>query len=234
MSHSSWCLQVENEYSSYYACEKKYMNWVRDETGMSSTKSIQYVSIARTHILMFFSFRKIRAWKSATLYGRYSDHTEANEMRNSGRSLRNNWFWNRGGRKRNGYCMGKVTWNSTHWSSGEFRILSGMVDSLARKESKARWWKRSQRFKVNQLLKHWNRRNISFHLKTKMEIFSRKMLDAGASVNIYMFFGGTNFGFTAGKIVLRLMWNNWRIFNLNFKVPTDHLVVAIRESIPPI
>ncbi len=24
------------------------------------------------------------------------------------------------------------------------------------------------------------------------------MLEAGASVNIYMFFGGTNFGFTAG------------------------------------
>lgn len=28
--------------------------------------------------------------------------------------------------------------------------------------------------------------------------FSREMLDAGASVNFYMFYGGTNFGFTAG------------------------------------
>lgn len=36
------------------------------------------------------------------------------------------------------------------------------------------------------------------------------MLDAGASVNFYMFFGGTNFGFTAGandgKIQMRMHW----------------------------
>lgn len=32
----------------------------------------------------------------------------------------------------------------------------------------------------------------------KLSLFFRHILDSGASVNFYMFFGGTNFGFTAG------------------------------------
>lgn len=27
-------VQVENEYGSFYACDHKYMKWLRDETGM--------------------------------------------------------------------------------------------------------------------------------------------------------------------------------------------------------
>lgn len=37
-----------------------------------------------------------------------------------------------------------------------------------------------------------------FHLIDEFLSINRQMLDANASVNIYMFFGGTNFGFTAG------------------------------------
>lgn len=39
------------------------------------------------------------------------------------------------------------------------------------------------------------------------------MLDAGASVNIYMFFGGTNFGFTAGCLLTTN--NQYKHFMIN-------------------
>lgn len=32
----------------------------------------------------------------------------------------------------------------------------------------------------------------------------RQMLARNASVNFYMFLGGTNFGFTAGKIIIKI------------------------------
>ncbi len=35
----------------------------------------------------------------------------------------------------------------------------------------------------------------------------RQMLARNASVNFYMFFGGTNFGFTAGKIIIKLFFS---------------------------
>lgn len=46
------------------------------------------------------------------------------------------------------------------------------------------------------------------------------MLEAGASVNIYMFFGGTNFGFTAGiffkkNTKCKLQLSNYQISGAN-------------------
>lgn len=45
---------------------------------------------------------------------------------------------------------------------------------------------------------HWHERNHGSRDTKQVADSLRMMLESGANVNFYMFFGGTNFGFTAG------------------------------------
>lgn len=135
-------VQIENEYGSYFTCNRKYMEWLRDLTAH--------------HV-----------GGNAILY---------------------------------------TTDGPSYVGCGHVEGALATIDFGARTDVKAAWSKLKHYQPKGPLvnsefypgwLTHWQenmqRVNTDAIVKTLIE-----MLDAGANVNFYMFFGGTNFGFTAG------------------------------------
>ncbi|XP_017484415.1 PREDICTED: beta-galactosidase, partial [Rhagoletis zephyria] len=135
-------VQVENEYGSYYACDKKYRTWLRDET--------------LTHVQ-----------DNAVLFT------------NDGPSV---------------------------LSCGHIEGVLATMDFGATNQISSYWARLRQIQPKGPLvnaefypgwLTHWSEPMARVRTEAITKAFV-EMLDAGASVNFYMMFGGTNFGFTAG------------------------------------
>uniref|UniRef100_A0A8D8CS41 Beta-galactosidase n=3 Tax=Culex pipiens TaxID=7175 RepID=A0A8D8CS41_CULPI len=138
-------VQVENEYGSFYACDHKYMKWLRDETA-------RYV---RGNAVLFTN-----NGPGLTTCGGVDNVISGLDF-GAGSTEEINGFWNelrkqqpKGPLINAEYYPGWLT----HWQDPE----------MAR---------------------------VSIEPVTKS---LREMLAAKVNVNIYMFYGGTNFGFTAG------------------------------------
>uniref|UniRef100_T1P9I9 Beta-galactosidase n=1 Tax=Musca domestica TaxID=7370 RepID=T1P9I9_MUSDO len=135
-------VQVENEYGSYYACDKKYRAWLRDETlGHVKDKAVLFTNDGPSVL----HCGHIDGVVSAMDFGATNNLTDIwNKLRR---------VQPRGPLVNAEYYPGWLT----HWGEGMARV---------------------------------NTKSIT---NTFIE-----MLNDGASVNFYMFYGGTNFGFTAG------------------------------------
>ncbi|XP_037946406.1 beta-galactosidase-like [Teleopsis dalmanni] len=136
-------VQVENEYGSYYACDKKYRTWLRDET--------------LAHV-----------------------HNKAVLFTNDGPSVL--------------YC-GHIEGVLATMDFGATSNLTNFWDRLRRIQPKGPL--------VNAeyypgWLTHWSESMARVPTKAITNTFI-EMLNSNASVNLYMFYGGTNFGFTAGS-----------------------------------
>ncbi|XP_055523433.1 beta-galactosidase-like isoform X1 [Wyeomyia smithii] len=138
-------VQVENEYGSFFACDHRYMEWLRDETE-------RYV---RGHAVLFTN-----NGPGMTACGGVDGALSTLDF-GSGTTEEINGYWNdlrknqpKGPLVNSEYYPGWLT----HWQEPEMaRVpIDPIVASL------------------------------------------REMLSNGVNVNIYMFYGGTNFGFTAG------------------------------------
>ncbi|CAO1424480.1 unnamed protein product [Diamesa hyperborea] len=137
-------VQVENEYGSFYACDHKYMEWLRDET-------LKY--------------------------------TEGNAVlfTNDGPSV---------------LRCGKIP-----------NVLATMDFGAADNRTIDSYWRLLRKFEpkgplVNAeyypgWLTHWQEPMQRVDTASILSSLEKMLLD-GANVNFYMFFGGTNFGFTAG------------------------------------
>ncbi|XP_054743642.1 beta-galactosidase [Anastrepha obliqua] len=135
-------VQVENEYGSYFACDKKYRTWLRDET--------------LTHV-----------------------QDKAVLFTNDGPSV-----------LRCGHIEGVLAtmdFGATNDISSYWERLRQIQPKgpLVNAEFYPGW------------LTHWSEPMARVRTEAITKAFV-EMLDAGASVNFYMMFGGTNFGFTAG------------------------------------
>ncbi|XP_067634492.1 beta-galactosidase isoform X2 [Eurosta solidaginis] len=135
-------VQVENEYGSYYACDKKYRTWLRDETlAHVQDKAVLFTNDGPSvlncgHIEGVLATMDFGAGDQISSYW-----ARLRQIQPKG-PLVNAEFY--------------PGW-LTHWSEAMARVRTESI--------------------------------------TKSFI---EMLDVGASVNFYMMFGGTNFGFTAG------------------------------------
>ncbi|XP_055849556.1 beta-galactosidase [Episyrphus balteatus] len=135
-------VQVENEYGSFYACDKKYREWMRDET--------------HAHVK-----------DKAVLFT------------NDGPSVLGC-----------GYIPGVLAtldFGATDNTTEQWAYKKKLQPKgpLVNAEYYPGW------------LTHWQEKMSRVQTKSVTPTFI-KMLDEGASVNFYMFYGGTNFGFTAG------------------------------------
>ncbi|KAJ6646250.1 Beta-galactosidase [Pseudolycoriella hygida] len=141
-------VQVENEYSSYYACDREYMNWLRDET----EKYVQKKAVLFTV--------DIPTTPGQMRCGTADDVFATTDF---------------------GIEVGENEMDSVWDKLREIQPKGPLVNS----EFYPGW------------LTHWHDKNQRRDGERGANVIKR-MLEAGASVNIYMFFGGTNFGFTAG------------------------------------
>ncbi|XP_058467993.1 beta-galactosidase-like isoform X3 [Malaya genurostris] len=138
-------VQVENEYGSYFACDHKYMKWLRDETE-------RYVM------------------KHAVL------------------------FTNNGPGYISCGCVDGVL-NTLDFGPGTVEEINGYWKDLRQIQPKGPL--------VNAeyypgWLTHWQEEKMARVPVDPITTTLREMLKAKVNVNIYMFYGGTNFGFTAG------------------------------------
>ncbi|XP_037024449.1 beta-galactosidase-1-like protein [Bradysia coprophila] len=141
-------VQVENEYSSYYACDRKYTNWLGKET----EKYVQGKAL-------LFSV-DIPTTPGQMKCGTADDVFATIDF---------------------GIEVGENEMESVWAKLREIQPTGPLVNS----EFYPGW------------LTHWHDKNQRRDGERGANVL-KKMLEAGASVNIYMFFGGTNFGFTAG------------------------------------
>ncbi|XP_036229202.2 beta-galactosidase [Bactrocera oleae] len=135
-------VQVENEYGSYYACDKKYRTWLRDET-------LEHV---QDNAVLFTN-------DGPSVLG--CGHIEG--------------------------VLATMDFGATNQISNYWARLRQIQPKgpLVNAEFYPGW------------LTHWSEPMA----RVRTEAISKSfidMLDVGASVNFYMMFGGTNFGFTAG------------------------------------
>ncbi|XP_012156568.1 beta-galactosidase [Ceratitis capitata] len=135
-------VQVENEYGSYYACDKKYRTWLRDETLLHVHDNAVLFTNDGPSVLSCGHIEGVLATM---------DFGPTNQLNNYWARLRQ--IQPKGPMVNAEYYPGWLT----HWSEPMARVRTEVIS------------------------------------KTFVD-----MLDAGASVNFYMMFGGTNFGFTAG------------------------------------
>ncbi|XP_061386515.1 beta-galactosidase [Musca vetustissima] len=135
-------VQVENEYGSYYACDKKYRTWLRDETlGHVKDKAVLFTNDGPSVL----HCGHIDGVVSAMDFGATNNLTD---------------IWNK---LRRVQPRGPLV-NAEYYPG----------------------W-----------LTHWGESMARVNTKSITNTFV-EMLNDGASVNFYMFYGGTNFGFTAG------------------------------------
>ncbi|XP_055379713.1 beta-galactosidase-like isoform X2 [Condylostylus longicornis] len=166
-------VQVENEYGAFPACDKKYLEWLRDET----KKYIQNKAILFTTDIPdeTISCGKIDGVFATTDFGADRVH----EMDQIWKTLR------------------------TVQPNGP----------LVNSEFYPGW------------LTHWQEENQ----RRDPDVIAnalRDILKTGASVNIYMFFGGTNFGFTAGA-------NDWGPGNYTADITSYDYDAPMDESGDP-
>ncbi|XP_013099456.2 beta-galactosidase [Stomoxys calcitrans] len=135
-------VQVENEYGSYFACDKKYRAWLRDETlGHVKDKAVLFTNDG-----------------PSVLYCGHIDGVLATMDFGATNNLTN--YWNKLRRMQpKGPLVNAEYYPGwlTHWGEAMARVNANAIKN------------------------------------TFIE-----MLNDGASVNFYMYYGGTNFGFTAG------------------------------------
>ncbi|XP_011184129.1 beta-galactosidase [Zeugodacus cucurbitae] len=135
-------VQVENEYGSYYACDKKYRTWLRDETLVHVQNNAVLFTNDGPSVLGCGHIEGVLATMDFGATNQISNYWERLRRIQPKGPLVNAEFY--------------PGW-LTHWSEPMARVRTEAIS------------------------------------KSFIE-----MLDVGASVNFYMMFGGTNFGFTAG------------------------------------
>ncbi|XP_046804398.1 beta-galactosidase [Lucilia cuprina] len=135
-------VQVENEYGSFYACDKKYRTWLRDET----------LAHVKDNAVLFTNDGP------SVLYCGHIDGVLAT------------------------MDFGATSNVTTYWN--KLRRIQPR-GPLVNAEYYPGW------------LTHWSEKIAEVPVNPLKKSLT-DMLDDGASVNFYMYYGGTNFGFTAG------------------------------------